>query len=301
MDWESIATQLSHEPQPALAVDAGGRVRVVNAPLERLVSRRLEDLSNKRWLASCVPPSGWAGVKRLFDAGLRGETNGGDVPLVTRAGQRLTMRAELSRATHGRSRALIVVGRGLRESEPHTAAAGDCWCLISRGASRAAGVIDLRFLDPSRDAAPFVGNPASELLDSLSLGDALGSVESVVAMRATETSSVVMPEVDDAFRVVTTRAVDEESAVLTIRCIDAGLLPAMVDAKAARIAGAGALSERERQVLILLLRGHGVQDVASMLEIAPRTVKFHQSNVLQKLGADSRIDLLRVVLQPPYS
>jgi DNA-binding CsgD family transcriptional regulator len=297
MDWESIAIQLSHEPQPALAVDAGGRVRVVNAPLEKLVSRRLDELSNKRWLASCVPPSGWASVKRLFDAGLRGEASDGDVPLLTRGGRRVTMHAELSRAVRGRSRALIVVGRDLRDSEPTAAPAGDCWCVIAWGAGGAGAIVrTLRFLDPSRDEASFIGGPPSDLLESLSLGAALPAVERVVSTRATETTSVLLPEVDDAFRVVTARALDETSALVTVRCVEAGLLPELVDAKAARIAGAGALSERERQVLMLLLRGHGVEDIAAMLEIAPRTVKFHQSNVLQKLGADSRIDLLRVVL-----
>jgi len=38
-----------------------------------------------------------------------------------------------------------------------------------------------------------------------------------------------------------------------------------------------------------------VADIAQQLGIAPRTVKFHQANVLQKLGADSRVDLLRVL------
>jgi len=284
MDWDTIAIQLSHEAQPALAVDAGGRVRVVNASLEKLVSRRLDELSNKRWLASCVPPSGWASVKRLFDAGLRGEASDGDVPLVTRGGRRVTMHADLSRAVRGRSRALIVVGRDLRDSEPTAPAAGDCWCVVSRGGAGAGVVQELRFLDPSQDAAPFVGNPTSQLLERLSVGAAWPAVENVATRRATETAFVVLPEVDDA------------SAVVTVRFVDAALLPELVDAKATRIAGAGALSERERQVLALLLRGHGVEDIAAMLEIAPRTVKFHQSNVLQKLGADSRIDLLRVVL-----
>jgi DNA-binding CsgD family transcriptional regulator len=299
MDWESITIQLSHEAQPALAIDAAGRVRVANAPLERLLSRRLEELSTKRWLASCVPPSGWASVKRLLDAGLRGEASDGEVPLLTRGGRRLTMRAAFSRAVRGRSRALIVVGRDLRDSEPAPEAAGDCWCVVAWGAGGVGVgpvVRTLRFLDPSRDAAPFVGKPLPGLLDVLSLGAALPSIERVVATRATETTSVLLPEVDDAFRVVTARALDETSALVTVRCVDAALLPELVDAKADRIAGAGALSERERQVLMLLLRGHGLEEIASMLEIAPRTVKFHQSNVLQKLGADSRIDLLRVVL-----
>ncbi len=296
MDWESIANQLSHEAQPALAVDSGGRVRVVNASLEKLVSRRLDELSTKRWLVSCVPPSGWAGVKRLFDAGLRGEARDGDVPLLTRGGRRLIMHAELSRAVRGRSRALIVVGRDLRETEPMVSAVGDCWCVIERGATGPPVIRTLRFLDPSRDASTLVGGPPSELMRALSASDALQTVEDIVAKSSAEATSVILPDADDAFRIVTARTLDERAVLVTIRYVDAALLPELVDAKAARIAGVGALSERERQVLTLLLRGHGVEDVASMLEIAPRTVKFHQSNVLQKLGADSRIDLLRVVL-----
>ena len=296
MDWESIANQLSHEAQPALAVDSGGRVRVVNASLEKLVSRRLDELSTKRWLVSCVPPSGWAGVKRLFDAGLRGEARDGDVPLLTRGGRRLIMHAELSRAVRGRSRALIVVGRDLRETEPMVSAVGDCWCVIERGATGPPVIRTLRFLDPSRDASTLVGGPPSELMRALSASDALQTVEDIVAKSSAEATSVILPDADDAFRIVTARTLDESAVLVTIRYVDAALLPELVDAKAARIAGVGALSERERQVLTLLLRGHGVEDVASMLEIAPRTVKFHQSNVLQKLGADSRIDLLRVVL-----
>jgi DNA-binding CsgD family transcriptional regulator len=41
--------------------------------------------------------------------------------------------------------------------------------------------------------------------------------------------------------------------------------------------------------------GCGVDEIAGALEISPRTVKFHQANVLQKLGADSRADLMRLV------
>ncbi len=244
-----------------------------------------------------MPPSGWASVKRLFDAGLRGEVTDGDVPLLTRGGRRLTMHAELSREVRGRSRALIVVARDLRETEQPSPSAGDCWCLVSRAGAAGGGVVQFaRFLDPARVADAFVGRPLAELLESLAAGASLRWVDDVIAMRASETANVLLPEVDDAFRVVTARAVDAATVLVTIRYVEVALLPDLVDAKAARIAGAGALSERERQVLTLLLRGHGVEDVALMLEIAPRTVKFHQSNVLQKLGADSRIDLLRVLL-----
>ena len=95
---------------------------------------------------------------------------------------------------------------------------------------------------------------------------------------------------------MTARAIDERIVRVVLRCFDARLLSDLVDAKVARVAETCGLSDREREVLQLLLRGRGLEDIATMLEIAPRTVKFHQANVLQKLGADSRFDLLRVVL-----
>jgi DNA-binding CsgD family transcriptional regulator len=42
--------------------------------------------------------------------------------------------------------------------------------------------------------------------------------------------------------------------------------------------------------------GRSLDEIARILGIAPRTVKFHQANVLQKLGADSRLDLMRLLL-----
>jgi DNA-binding response OmpR family regulator len=61
------------------------------------------------------------------------------------------------------------------------------------------------------------------------------------------------------------------------------------------IDGAG-LSQRERQVLDLLLLGRSHQEIASVLGISARTSKYHQANVLDKLGADSRVDLVRIFL-----
>ncbi len=296
LDWESIASRISHEAQPAFVVDARGRVRMVNGPMEKLVGRRLDELSAKRWLAACVPPSGWADLKTLLDVGLRGEAGNGRVSLLTREGRRLTMQVQLSLETRGRSHALLVVARELRDSDPIPFSMSDCRCVVSRGGPAGLVVVSLRFLDPSRDGAAFVGRPLIELLVDLSAAAALPWVDEVAVKRSTDAAHVVLPEVDDEFRVVTAHSIDEGTVLVTVRCIGAGLLPDLVDAKAARIAGAGGLSERERQVLTLLLRGHGVEDIAVMLEIAPRTVKFHQSNVLQKLGADSRVDLLRVLL-----
>jgi len=73
-------------------------------------------------------------------------------------------------------------------------------------------------------------------------------------------------------------------------------LPEMVAARVSQLADRGGLSSRERQVLDLLLLGRTMEEIALVLEISPRTVKFHQANVLDKLGAESRLDLLRLIL-----
>jgi DNA-binding CsgD family transcriptional regulator len=295
MDWEPIVSHLDGR-RPALVVDGGGRVRFVNAPMEKLLGRKFDELSTTRWLALCVQPGGSGVVKHLLGAGFRGEATRGDLPLLTREGRRITMHAELSRETHGRRRALVVVSNGIREVEAGSTLAGDCRCEVSRTGDGGGVVTLLRFLDPTRDSLSHVGRPIEELLEVLGCKPAMRWVGKALAEETADASEVFLPESDDAFRVVTAESVDGATVRVTIRFLPTSLLPEMVDAKAARTAGDGALSERERQVLTLLLRGRGVEDIATMLEIAPRTVKFHQANVLQKLGADSRLDLLRVIL-----
>jgi len=49
-------------------------------------------------------------------------------------------------------------------------------------------------------------------------------------------------------------------------------------------------------VLDLLLLGRTMGDIAMVLQISVRTVKYHQRNIQQKLGADSRFDLARILL-----
>jgi DNA-binding CsgD family transcriptional regulator len=74
------------------------------------------------------------------------------------------------------------------------------------------------------------------------------------------------------------------------------LLGGIVHARVAQIAEAAALSLREREVLDLLVIGRTLGEIGSALGISPRTVKFHQANVLEKTGADSRLDLVRRLL-----
>ena len=55
--------------------------------------------------------------------------------------------------------------------------------------------------------------------------------------------------------------------------------------------GDGSLTEREREVSKLLLRGHSTKSVARQLDIAPGTVMVHKRNVFAKLGITSQYEL----------
>jgi len=56
------------------------------------------------------------------------------------------------------------------------------------------------------------------------------------------------------------------------------------------------LTEREAQILELLCLGGNFDEIAGRLGISPRTVKFHQENVLRKTGSSSRVELFRKLI-----
>jgi len=55
----------------------------------------------------------------------------------------------------------------------------------------------------------------------------------------------------------------------------------------------GHLSEREREVLGLIVAGLTNKDIGRALELSPRTVETHRANVFAKLGAESLAQLIR--------
>ena len=55
--------------------------------------------------------------------------------------------------------------------------------------------------------------------------------------------------------------------------------------------GDDVLTQREREITQLLLRGHSTKSVARQLDIAPGTVMVHKRNLFQKLGITSQFEL----------
>lgn len=68
------------------------------------------------------------------------------------------------------------------------------------------------------------------------------------------------------------------------------------DAATAARARVSQLTDREREVFAQLVEGHPNKVIAANLNISPRTVEIHRSRVMDKTGARSLSDLVRMAL-----
>ena len=56
------------------------------------------------------------------------------------------------------------------------------------------------------------------------------------------------------------------------------------------------LSCRERDVMNLIVAGRSNKQIAATLNLSPRTVDIHRARVMRKLGAESAVELVRMIL-----
>jgi DNA-binding CsgD family transcriptional regulator len=59
----------------------------------------------------------------------------------------------------------------------------------------------------------------------------------------------------------------------------------------------GQLTDRERDVLKLVAEGHTTQEIATRLDISPKTVEGHKTNLMAKLSIHNRIDLVKYAVR----
>jgi DNA-binding NarL/FixJ family response regulator len=72
------------------------------------------------------------------------------------------------------------------------------------------------------------------------------------------------------------------------------LAPEIAAALAESYGAPEALTEREREILALLAQGRANKEIAARLHITERTVKFHVSQILARLGADNRTHAITI-------
>lgn len=100
---------------------------------------------------------------------------------------------------------------------------------------------------------------------------------------------------------------DSDPAILlaAIRKVAGGghfLDPELVDAMVFAPGGVDALphaqlSDREFQVMLLLAKGHSVNDIGDRLHLSAKTISTHKTRLMQKLGVDNNADLVRYAIR----
>ncbi|RPJ00198.1 MAG: DNA-binding response regulator [Chloroflexi bacterium] len=126
----------------------------------------------------------------------------------------------------------------------------------------------------------------------------------VIAFTAFDTDERIVQAVRAGARGYLLKGAPREEIFSAIRVVHGGgaLLQPIVAARLLRrVAGdespSHSLTEREFEVLRLLARGKLNKEIAGELAITERTVKFHVSAILGKLGAGNRTEAVRIAAQ----
>jgi DNA-binding NarL/FixJ family response regulator len=57
------------------------------------------------------------------------------------------------------------------------------------------------------------------------------------------------------------------------------------------------LTQREREVLSLIVAGKTLPEIASLLFVAPTTIKTHKVSIMRKLNVNKAMDLLKFAVR----
>ncbi len=147
-----------------------------------------------------------------------------------------------------------------------------------------------------RGSAPALGVRCFETLAGLSAPCAGCPAVAIHEQRSHRRSAGVLHDCAAPYRVVSAERVDDDTIRVMAFPVSESLLSDLLQAKIAALASEAALSVRERAVLELVLLGRSSEEIGSVLGITVRTVRFHLGNILNKVGADSRADLSRLLL-----
>jgi DNA-binding CsgD family transcriptional regulator len=88
------------------------------------------------------------------------------------------------------------------------------------------------------------------------------------------------------------------TADVTLTCLSEHVVTALCEEKLHQLARNARLSSQETRVLELVATGFQTKEIANALGISARTAKFHGTNMLRKIGADSRLALVRLMITP---
>jgi len=121
-------------------------------------------------------------------------------------------------------------------------------------------------------------------------------VRTLARSPSSKRESAVLHSPSGPFRVVFAETMGDSKYLVHSLPLAEGHIARLQRCRIERLSCEAGLSKREMSVLDLLLLGRSSGEIASALGITERTVRFHVANVLDKLQAESRADLLRLLV-----
>lgn len=299
LDWTSLATQLLDElKEAAFVLDPGGRVMLANAPAAVLFERYNDALSGIDLIEDCLFPEdadkARADVREALDReGMLSWR------IRTPRGKRLLLRADArplqgKRASHG----VIVRVRAVNQL-PAVDSLSPCPEYAFTIATSGENFGRVESVQPGQALPNASGGQETRCHAAL-----YGRKDPCPECPAKDKPGpdnwnlrvFPHPKEPDVLVIAAARVVGDGEVAVSETLTTTELLGKLIDARVAQVARRAGLSSREQEVLAHLALGRSYADIAMILEIAERTVRFHVGNVLNKLGADSRVDILRAIL-----
>jgi PAS domain S-box-containing protein len=289
MDWLSIAALLTERSEAPLAVlDRHGVIRLYATRLERVLGWRRHEVEGRAWIDVFVPPEAAEAARARLGRALSGTLGEYECEVVSRDARHLVLALSVTLVGRGRQQGLLLTVNRVVERPGPDEAVGRDFCYQVQATASSFGALQRVAHGPPVDAGncfAVLHQRSAPCADCPILAGSGAWPRTRVRAR---------PDPPQRFEVITAEPVDPTTVRVSVRVIPEQLLAAVHAARIAALSERARLTERERTILGFLLEGRSPEEIAASLELSRRTVKFHQANVLQKLGADSRVDLIRL-------
>ncbi len=139
----------------------------------------------------------------------------------------------------------------------------------------------------------------------------MSGVETLLAIRADDPGArvillTIFDGEEDIYRAVAagaraylTKSCECEDVLRAIRQVAAGgeYFPADIAAKIAARNKRTPLSQRELEILRLLVKGHSTKEIVDLLKLSMGTIRLHISLILEKLGAFDRTNAVAIAIE----
>lgn len=297
LEWATVAHLIAeYVDKPLLLLDRLSRVLMSNSAMDLALGWNKSQIEGRSWLEVCVPQDFQPRARKWLSSAQRGLVDRGEFEVATIDGRRLRLDMVVSLIGHGPAQWLLFLVKSfspvqavgelrpgqdhdyeINSTPPHF---GELLRLLPLG-----GIVPAA--DQARRCYELLHGRTTPCTDCPVLRDAREPWPRTAVRKSQHRQ--------DLFEIVTANQIDAFSARVSVRGISNAALDAIHEAKISEIAARARLSPRERSVLLHLVSGRSLREIAEILQITPRTVKFHQGRLLEKVGAESRNDLVRLV------